>query len=152
MDKIVLDLYSMLKKIRTNCTDNFSGIGIIVYDENIFDSNRHCDLRPNVKCPNYNIVDRQLVNYLIRISDYRNDLHDGFNMVDSKGNLTHVAQYFVPPIVKKLQPNLHHGVRLHSSICGSVLDGVICIGEISSEREKKKKKNGNYVNLEELER
>ena len=136
MDKIILDMYSLLKRISDNCTENFSGIGIVVYDERVFDSNCHCDLRPNNKCKNYNIKD---------------DLHDGFDMIDSKGNLTHVAQYFVPPIVKRFQPNLKHGVRLHSSICGSVLDGVICIGVISSGRDIYILRNGSYVNLEELE-
>ena len=88
---------------------------------------------------------------VIDVSDYHNDLHDGFDMIDSKGNLTHVAQYFVPPIVKRFQPNLKHGVRLHSSICGSVLDGVICIGVISSGRDIYILRNGSYINLEELE-
>ena len=155
MDKIILDMYSLLKRISDNCTENFSGIGIVVYDdERVFDSNCHCDLRPNNKCKNYNIKDERIVNYLIDVSDYHNDLHDGFDMIDmidSKGNLTHVAQYFVPPIVKRFQPNLKHGVRLHSSICGSVLDGVICIGVISSGRDIYILRNGSYVNLEELE-
>ena len=151
MDKIILDMYSLLKRISDNCTENFSGIGIVVYDERVFDSNCHCDLRPNNKCKNYNIIDERIVNYLIDVSDYHNDLHDGFDMIDSKGNLTHVAQYFVPPIVKRFQPNLKHGVRLHSSICGSVLDGVICIGVISSGRDIYILRNGSYVNLEELE-
>lgn len=57
----------------------------------------------------------------------------------------------MPPIVKRFQPNLKHGVRLHSSICGSVLDGVICIGVISSGRDIYILRNGSYVNLEELE-
>ena len=151
MEEILHYMYSLLKRISDNCTENFSGIGIVVYDERVFDSNCHCDLRPNNKCKNYNIKDERIVNYLIDVSDYHNDLHDGFDMIDSKGNLTHVAQYFVPPIVKRFQPNLKHGVRLHSSICGSVLDGVICIGVISSGRDIYILRNGSYVNLEELE-
>ena len=35
MDKIILDMYSLLKRISDNCTENFSGIGIVVYDERV---------------------------------------------------------------------------------------------------------------------
>lgn len=144
-------VYSLLKCVCKNCTENFSGVGIVVYDEAVFDSNCHCDLRPNVECPHYNIVDGQIGCYLADIADYHNELHDGFHMVDSHGDLTYVAQYFVPPIVKSLQPNLQHGVRLYSSICGSVLEGVICIGVVSSGREIYILRDGDYVNLSELE-
>ncbi len=68
------------------------------------------------------------------------------------GYLTHVAQYFVPPIVKGLIPNQEHGVRLYSSMCGSMIEGVLFIGMISSDNQVFIFANGEYLDIDELER
>ena len=121
-------------KIAANDVRHFSGIGILVYDSKEFDENNHCDLRPEIKCETYSVDDQRLVDYLEHISDYDNTLHDGFHMMDENGILKYVAQYFVPPIVKGLRPNQGHGVRCYSSMCGSMLDGVLFIATICSDK------------------
>lgn len=72
-------------------------------------------------------------------------------MFNKDGELTHVAQYFVPPARKDLLPNQEHGVRLYSSICGSTMDGVLFIAVISSNFEIDFFENGNYLDLNEME-
>lgn len=125
--------YELCKKVIARKPMNFSGIGLVTYDTNEFDENLHCNLRPNIDCPHYSVDNEKLVDYLIDISDYHNTLHDGFHMMNEKGILTHVAQYFVPPVIYGLTPNQDHGVRFHSSLCGSTLKGVLFITIICSD-------------------
>ena len=90
-------------------------------------------MRPDIECPHLSVDDEEIIDYLSEISDYHNTLHDGFHMVNEKGVLTNVAQYFVPPIVEGLYPNQYHGVRLHSSLCGSTMEGILFIAVICSD-------------------
>lgn len=129
---LIYETYELLEEIVSTNPENFSGIGLVVYDSKKLDRKSHCDLRPNIKTPQYSIHDKGLVDYLIHISDYHNTLHDGFHMMNESGVLTHVAQYFVPPIVENLAPDQDHGVRVHSSICGSTLQGVLFIAVVCS--------------------
>lgn len=149
--KIKKEIYSTLKEIVRRKPNGFSGIGLVIYDPDEFDSSCHCDLRPTYVLPKYNIKDSLCIDYLIGISDYQNTLHDGFHMFNKDGELTHVAQYFVPPARKDLLPNQEHGVRLYSSICGSTMDGVLFIAVISSNFEIDFFENGNYLDLNEME-
>ena len=140
---LMVNMYKLLKRIALSDMENFSGIGIVVYGDGFSEANH---------CPQYSILDDEAFQYLINISDYHHALHDGFHMVNEQGILTHVAQYFVPPVVKDLQPNQEHGVRLYSSMCGSTLAGVSFICMISSDKSIYFFRNGEYVNLSELEK
>lgn len=147
---LLLNSYKLLKKIRGLRPDHFSGIGLVFYDES-FDRNRHCDLRPGIKSPYYSISDDSICEYLGEISNCHHTLHDGFHMVNSDGLLTYVAQYFVPPVVKGLSPHQEHGVRLYSALCGSTLKGVLFMGIISSNYDIYMFKKGEYISIDELE-
>lgn len=148
---LLFDIYKLMRAIQKKEKEKFSGIGLVIYDEKTFDSNRHCDLRPEIKCPRYHITDDKICDYLAEISNYDHDLHDGFHMANSDGYLTYVAQYFVPPIIKNLMPNQSHGVRIYSSMCGSMIEGVVYIATISSDEKIFIFKNGEYANIDELE-
>lgn len=130
---LLLETHELLNKIVKSSPQNFSGIGLIAYDSKKFDSKSHCNLRPNFRNPQYYIKNVEFSDYLAQIADYHNTLHDGFHFMNESGILTHVAQYFVPPVVENLIPNQDHGVRLHSSMCGSTLEGVLFIGVICSD-------------------
>lgn len=147
---LMINTYKLLEEIQSKKINCFSGIGLVVYDSHSFDHTRHCDLRPNDKSPCYSITDNNLCDYLINISDYHHTLHDGFHMMNNQGILTHVAQYFVPPVVKSLIPNQEHGVRLFSSMCGSTIEGVLFIGTISSDYKIYMFQSGNYINTNKL--
>ena len=138
----IKNLYKILKKIKVRKTSGFSGIGLVVYNTEYFDHGRHCDLRPDIKSPKYSVCDDNICDYLIDISHYEHALHDGFHMMSSDG---------VPPVVKDLKPNPNHGVRLYSSLCGSTIDGVLCIGIISSNYNIYMFKSGEYIDLNKLE-
>lgn len=147
---LITQTYKLFNEIKMNATDGFSGIGLVAYDPYSFNSLNHCDLRPDIKCPQYSIYDDNICQYMVEISDYRNTLHDGFHFINRQGILTHVAQYFVPMIVNGLPPDPEHGVRLYSSICGSKLDGVLFIATICSNGEIYIYKSGKRVDLNSL--
>lgn len=128
-------MYQLLKNIAEKRTKEFSGLGIVVYDENILSEECHCDLRPNFKFTQINIDNTEIVDKLIEYSDYRCNLHDGFCFMNQSGDLTHVAQYYVPSVRKEIFPNQEHGVRTYSAACGSMMEGVKFIGLISSNND-----------------
>ena len=132
--ELIDKVFDLCSKIVSNDLKHFSGIGILVYDSNEFDKSLHCDLRPDIKCKTYSVDDLKLIDYLKYISDYDNTLHDGFHMMDETGTLKYVAQYFVPPIVEGLLPDHEHGVRCYSSMCGSMLRGVLFVATICSDK------------------
>ncbi len=144
---LILQTYKVLSKIKENLTDGFSGLGLVAYDSTVFNPDNHCALRPDIIFPYYNIYNDNICDCLLNISDYRNTLHDGFHFIDEGGTLTHVAQYFVPPIVKGLYPDQEHGVRLFSSLCGSTISGVLFVATICSNGDIYIYKSGNQVDL-----
>lgn len=143
-------IYEVLKEIQKDPGEGFSGLGLVVYDSKLFDSTNHLDLRPKTDFTHCNIYKEDICNCLKEISDYRNTLHDGFHFIDQQGTLTHVAQYFVPGIVKELHPVQEHGVRLYSSMCGSTISGVLFIATICSNGDIYIYENGKEVDLEKL--
>ena len=137
--------FELCKKIVKKNPQNFSGIGLVVYDSMLFDQHNHCNLRPDIECPHYHLDDEEIIDYLVDISDYHNTLHDGFHMANEEGILTDVAQYFVPPVIEGLLPNQYHGVRFHSSLCGSTMKGVKFIAVICSDESVYILKNGKII-------
>lgn len=148
---ILEQTYEVLKEIKKDPGDGFSGLGLVVYDSEVLDSTTHIDLRPNIEFTHSNIYEKDICNCLKEISDYRNTLHDGFHFIDLQGRLTHVAQYFVPGIVENLYPDQEHGVRLYSSKCGSTILGVLFIATICSNGDIYIYENGKELDLEKLE-
>lgn len=142
--------YEVLKEIKKEPGERFSGLGLVVYDSKVFDSTTHLNLRPNAEFTHCSIFKEGIGDCLKEISDYRNILHDGFHFIDQEGTLTHVAQYFVPGIVKNLHPDQEHGVRLYSSMCGSTISGVMFIATICSNGDIYIYKDGKKVDLDKL--
>lgn len=134
MDDIVSLTYDTLDKIRENWFDEFSGTGIIVYDSKLLKKCNYCDLRPTIKCPSgLKLGEGMLAEYLLKIGNYKHTLHDGFHMVNENGELTHVAQYFVPNINHSIYPDQNHGTRIHCSILSSLVEGVILTGALTTD-------------------
>lgn len=149
--RLIEQTYNVLKEISRNPGDGFSGLGLVVYDPDKFDSKSHLDLRPDIDFSPINVYDSRICDCLKEISDYRNKFHDGFHFINGEGTLTHVAQYFVPGIVENLFPDQNHGVRLYSSMCGSTIEGVLFIATICSNGDIYIYRNGEEVNLKELQ-
>lgn len=120
----------ILYKIGFNPVENFSGIGIIVCEST---SNLPIvslrDDYPNIKGSSIHI--------LSEISSLKSNYHDGFHIINEKGELTHVAQYFSPPIADErlIDKSRLVGGRFIAALFGSVLKGVIMTGIVSKDRK-----------------
>jgi len=130
--ELIENFCRLLKKISKKRTKNFSGIGMVVYNSALLPEKSHCDIRPLIFCPKgTKISEKSCLEYLLEISQTSHPLHDGFHFINERGELTHVAQYFVPPIVKGIRPNHSQGIRFRSAQYGSLIKGVITTGIIN---------------------
>lgn len=55
--------FELCKKIVKKNPQNFSGIGLVVYDSMLFDQHNHCNLRPDIECPHYHLDDEEIIDY-----------------------------------------------------------------------------------------
>jgi len=111
--------------------DDFSGIGIVVYDCRLLDKIQHSSLRPSTKCPQgFRMDEDSTVKFLLGISSSVHSLHDGFHFFNEKGFLTHLSQYFVPPVIPEIESNESYGTRYHSAFYGSYVRGVVLTGVV----------------------
>lgn len=149
MDNMIKMTYNTLNRIRDNWDEEFSGTGLIVYDSKVLKKLHYCALRPSIKCAKeLKLGDPKLSDYLLEIGNYNHTLHDGFHMVNEKGVLTHVAQYFVPNIDHSIYPDQNHGTRVHCSILSSLVEGVILIGTITLDKSIYIFKNGESIKFD----
>ncbi|MFX1293577.1 MAG: hypothetical protein ACFFD2_01775 [Promethearchaeota archaeon] len=155
LTKVEEEFYFTLKKLSQNSVSysDFSGIGLILYDPNIFNNNWYVDLRPSIQCPrNVRLGNmNRVLSTLLEIAKNSNPLHDGFHFFNySTGLLTHIAQYFFPPIIPKLKINEYYGTRYHSALYGSCINGVILTGTINSNNKYFVFKKGHLVKESEF--
>ena len=133
--KLVDDFIGMLNRLAVHKDQNFSGAGFVLYDELTTLSKYHCNLvEQEQDMPTLMLGTPGLVDYLMEISHYQHPYHDGFHFINKHGVLTHVAQFFSPPVYKFAPEIKGQGARTYCSQCGSKIDGVIMIGSISSKR------------------
>lgn len=126
---------------------SFSGAGFVLYDDPKTLKQYHCNLvNDEQTLPFLKLGTDELLLYLTKISNYQHPYHDGFHFINGDGVLTHVAQFFSPP-VSQLIPNVQgQGARTFCSQCGSNIEGVILMGSVSSNRNIYLFENGKLVN------
>lgn len=131
--KIEKDFISLLKEIKKRKAPDFSGTGLVLYKSKDFSDKNHSCLRPSVKCPESISLSNKngAVNFICKICRNSHSLHDGYHFLNEKGRLTHVAQYFWPPIINEVKPNEKYGTRHLSAKYGVYIRGVIAIGIIN---------------------
>lgn len=122
-------LKAILLEVRSLSGEEFSGVGVVVYEniENI----PIFPLRKNILSFN----DDDIVKTLVKISTLKGKYHDGFHLISHDWRLTHISQYFSPPIVKsaKVDYGKPFGGRYIAALFGSSLPDVLFTGIASSE-------------------
>ena len=117
---------NLLYEVRFHSNSDFSGMGIVVCDSPL-------DL-PIVslreKAPN---ISGSIVHVLSNISSHSSEYHDGFHILNKEGKLSHVSQYFSPPIVQKacFDKSRIVGGRFVAALYGSAISDVIMTGIVS---------------------
>jgi hypothetical protein len=106
---------------------DFSGFGLVIYRGSIDDF----PITPLLSnsAPHSPIKDtRELADYLVSISRYSDVRHDGFHFAHVSLGLTHIAQFFSPPIPKAYHPEKFGvGARYRSAELGSLVKNIISI-------------------------
>lgn len=127
-------LIRLFDQIALQAVDDFSGIGIIVYDKQ-FDRDRCKSLRPQEAFSlNVNIYEEASIDVLLSHCRKSFKGHDGFILVDAEGNVKGESQYLFPPFPSELIPDFHRGTRSYSALCGSSLEGIKVIGIMSEDK------------------
>jgi hypothetical protein len=124
----------------------FTGIGLVLYDNIQHLANYHCSLIQQQPFPPLQLGTQQLMAYFTEISSYDHPYHDGFHFINGDGILTHVAQFFSPPINQLMPDILGQGARTFCSQCGSSVPGVLMTGAVSSSRAIYLFEQGQWLN------
>lgn len=132
--QILQALFHILQNIWQQKKSSFSGLGIILYKTlekiPVFPLR---DSYENLILPVYGLSNIELV--LKNVSEKSSVYHDGFHLISANISLTHVAQYFSPPIIENLaiqRRNELFGCRYRSAQFGSCLSGVIATAVVSN--------------------
>lgn len=139
----------MLKEIKDRKIEDFSGVGLVLYDSKYLRHIPFCPLRPSSKCPRgISISKGNMMDMLADISKRSHPWHDGYHFLNEKGELTHISQYLATPLNKNVAPNELYGTRHLSAQLGSHINGIIAIGIVNFNRNAAYFEKGKYHGLD----
>jgi hypothetical protein len=124
----MLRLRDTLALVRTKTGAGFSGIGVILYES--LDGLPVIPLRANAPLLHGGDLSQRLASISVDSSEY----HDGFHLICRNWQLTHVAQYFSPPIITdaRIDRTKKFGGRYMAALFGSALPNVSLCGIVSN--------------------
>ena len=139
------ELRVLLHEVWEKSGADFSGIGVIVCDN--AKGLPIISLRDDAP-----VMEGSASNILSNISQCASRFHDGFHIMNGCGKLTHVAQYFSPPIVRESVLDRHRlvGGRFVAALFGSAIPGVLMTGIVGLKSGLSIFRNGEEVVYEEL--
>lgn len=114
-------LYNILLETFKKSSPSFTGLGLLI-----------CDNVDNI--PTYplyntqpNIVGNSISEQLLELSSLENTHHDGFHILSSNFQITHIAQYFYPQPVEGmcLDSEKNYGARYFVAQAGSIISPVL---------------------------
>ncbi|MFM2596001.1 hypothetical protein AAFX19_24685 [Vibrio harveyi] len=117
-------LVDTLTQVKQLASHDFSGIGLVVYK-----GLKSIPIFP-LQEQNFKTNPNKLVSDLLEISSYGSKYHDGFHFISEDFKLSHVAQYFSPPIVSNANVDYSKalGGRFMAALFGSYVQGVLLTG------------------------
>lgn len=127
---ILGSLFRLLRSVRDESGELFSGIGVLVSDTP--DTLPTFPLRPKSVAP----IMGSTTEILSAISKDSSDLHDGFHLLSPALEIKSLSLYFSPPIQWSVvipHPAPRIGGRYLAALFGSALPGVIATGVASSQ-------------------
>ncbi len=128
---------------------SFSGIGLVVYSG--LESISFTSLRKEKpSLTDLKVDDDSLISFLVEISKYGSEFHDGFHFMTENAKLTHVAQFVSPPIVESEFIHWDNGARSRAAQYLSFVNGVVLCGIVSSKGGLSIYSNGKAVESRSL--
>lgn len=144
---IIQEFVELLRELSTARNQSFSGAGFVLYHDLEVLANYHCNLVDDgQQVPPLKLGTKALTNYVVEIAQHQHAYHDGFHFINADGVLTHVAQFFSPPVHKSIANIPGQGARTFCSQCGSKMEGVLMVGSVSSNYNIYLFKKGRLVN------
>lgn len=140
-----IDLLGQVKIWRSN---SFTGVGIVFYSalKALPSAALGNPITPKPQLPASGID--AIARTLADISDSVSPWHDGFHMVDTRSQeLTHISQFLAPPLsnLSYLPESRPSGARLMTAMISSMMDGIDCVGVLSTSGEIVVYKNGQNI-------
>lgn len=137
---------NLLYEVWLKSSGDFSGIGLVV-----------CNSTANL--PIVSLRDTEpdmagrIVEVLSRVSSKNSEYHDGFHFLNEEGELTHVAQYFSPPVAQGVYFDRSRivGGRYVAALFGSSIPEVIRTGIVSERHGLSIFESAQEVYFEELQ-
>lgn len=143
----VLEIFD---KVEEGCPTNFAGVGIVLCTA--CSDLPKLPLVPAVSLPALPSAEKHdIAQFLLRTSDNRRQIHDGFHLVDVKcWTICHAFQYLSPPIPRKMQsfqPSVPVGARFTTALLASMLPGVVAVATLNSQFQASLFEEGSLVSL-----
>ncbi|HII4315990.1 TPA: hypothetical protein ACY4QE_001996 [Vibrio parahaemolyticus] len=117
-------LVDTLTQVKHLAKHDFSGIGLVIYEDI-----KNIPIFP-LQQKNFKTNPNNLVSDLLEISSYGSEYHDGFHFISEDFEMSHVAQYFSPPIISNADVDYSKvlGGRFMAALFGSYVKGVLLTG------------------------
>ena len=143
--KSAQNLLQLLIDINIRKGNHFSGLGLVMYKS--IDNLPISPLKKIAEMIQLPIKPYDLViDFLIDVSNSNNKYHDGFHLLNENLELTHIAQYIAPPIVKTILDE-EHGSRYRTAIYTSLISDVAACGVLSKNYPPTVFVNGTILNF-----
>ncbi|MFC1749616.1 diadenylate cyclase [Pseudomonadota bacterium] len=132
----------IIDKLKKGVPNGFSGLGIIFIDDN----SDELPISPLLEGKqNFSKIrdEKSIVEFLIKISSYKDERHDGFHIISKTKGLLDISQYFSPPIPKLFENTIYNvGARFRTAQFGSICEKVSLIVIIGQSGDISVAKNG----------
>ncbi|HNP31794.1 MAG TPA: hypothetical protein PKN96_00725 [Flavobacterium sp.] len=122
-------LKKLLSEIKSKSDNNFEGLGLIVYEDCVNLPVTPFNDEKFIKLPIKEFND--VLDTLIKISNSKNEFHDGFHLLSKEFQLTHISNYFSTPIIEKVKIEKKYGSRYRTALYGSCLPNVLFTAVLS---------------------
>lgn len=146
-NKDIAILSEILVRLNNLSIPEFRGLGLILYNDyaNLPVSPLRNSLPEGVSFPIFGVIN--IIELLCKISQKSSIYHDGFHLLSSGVSITHVCQYFSPPINNSASLDYTKGGRYRAAQYGSYLREVDAIGIFGEEYDSYIFIKGNSIQL-----
>jgi len=128
MNEETNDFDLLLESIQSKITDDFAGIGLVLYDD--------LEHLSHLQMNDYELPVKgwdQIENVLLEISTNDHPCHDGFHAISTEGTLTHVSLYLAPTIEDSEKDDSAYGSRFYTAKFAAKTPGIIKSAVISKD-------------------
>ena len=130
------------KHIEEEVDQNFSGLGLIMVNSDT-DSLPISPLLKEKEDLSIYKNENEIVDFLFKISHYKDNRHDGFHIINQEKGLIKISQYFSPCIPKDYEGIIYDvGARYRTSQFGSLYESVSSIIIVSQSGKISIARNG----------